>query len=126
MTFVLVILGVFQILTLLYQEITLYLEGVGACIPTMRECDDECLTNATVYVDSRESAENESGDIILSKVWFFTSVSWSDVIILRVSAGKCVCRDRGDPIRGKASTKWTSHIFQISWYADQLCPTQSI
>ncbi|XP_039274203.2 ketimine reductase mu-crystallin-like [Styela clava] len=44
-----------------------HINCVGACRPTWRECDDECMQNSTVYVDSRESAENESGDVILSK-----------------------------------------------------------
>lgn len=52
----------------------MHLIGVGACRPTMRECDDDCLTNATVYADSRESAENESGDVIMSKAHLYAEI----------------------------------------------------
>ena len=41
---------------------------MGACRPTWRELDDELMHSAVVVVDSREAAEKESGDIILSGV----------------------------------------------------------
>lgn len=47
---------------------------VGACRPTWRELDDECMSMAMVYVDSRESAENESGDIIMSKAEVYAEI----------------------------------------------------
>lgn len=42
--------------------------GVGGCRPEWRELDDELMQNSVVVVDTREGAEKESGDIILSKV----------------------------------------------------------
>lgn len=42
--------------------------GVGACLPTWRELDDELMHNAVVTVDTRAGANAESGDVILSKV----------------------------------------------------------
>jgi len=39
--------------------------AVGACRPDWRELDDDAMANA-VYVDSREGALKESGDVILS------------------------------------------------------------
>ncbi|KPP66705.1 ketimine reductase mu-crystallin-like [Scleropages formosus] len=42
--------------------------AVGACRPNWRELDDDLMREATVYVDSREGAYKESGDVILSGV----------------------------------------------------------
>lgn len=42
--------------------------AVGACRPDWRELDDVLMRQAEVYVDSREGAVAESGDIILSGV----------------------------------------------------------
>lgn len=44
--------------------------AVGGCRPNWRELDDVLMRDAVIYVDSREGAENESGDIILSGVCF--------------------------------------------------------
>jgi len=42
-----------------------HVNAVGACRPDWRELDDEAMGNV-VFVDSREGARKESGDIILS------------------------------------------------------------
>src|SRR6266542_3896752 len=42
-----------------------HVNAVGACRPDWRELDDEAMTNV-VFVDSREGAMKESGDVILS------------------------------------------------------------
>jgi ornithine cyclodeaminase/alanine dehydrogenase-like protein (mu-crystallin family) len=42
-----------------------HVNAIGACRPDWRELDDETMTNV-VFVDSREGAMKESGDIILS------------------------------------------------------------
>jgi ornithine cyclodeaminase/alanine dehydrogenase-like protein (mu-crystallin family) len=42
-----------------------HVNAVGACRPDWRELDDEAIANV-VFVDSREAAMKESGDIILS------------------------------------------------------------
>ena len=42
-----------------------HLNAVGACRPDWRELDDEAMANV-VFVDSREAAMKESGDVILS------------------------------------------------------------
>jgi ornithine cyclodeaminase/alanine dehydrogenase-like protein (mu-crystallin family) len=42
-----------------------HVNAIGACRPDWRELDDEAITNV-VFVDSREGATKESGDIILS------------------------------------------------------------
>jgi len=42
-----------------------HVNAVGACRPDWRELDDEAMRNV-VFVDSREAAMKESGDIILS------------------------------------------------------------
>jgi thiomorpholine-carboxylate dehydrogenase len=42
-----------------------HINAVGACRPDWRELDDEAMQNV-VFVDSREAAMKESGDIILS------------------------------------------------------------
>ena len=43
-----------------------HVNAVGACRPDWRELDDEAMSNV-VFVDSREGAMKESGDIILSR-----------------------------------------------------------
>jgi ornithine cyclodeaminase/alanine dehydrogenase-like protein (mu-crystallin family) len=42
-----------------------HVNAVGACRPDWRELDDEAMANV-VFVDSREGAMKESGDVILS------------------------------------------------------------
>ncbi|KAL4624577.1 ketimine reductase mu-crystallin [Arapaima gigas] len=48
--------------------------AVGACRPNWRELDDDLMRKAVVYVDSREAALVESGDIILSGVTVFAEL----------------------------------------------------
>jgi ornithine cyclodeaminase/alanine dehydrogenase-like protein (mu-crystallin family) len=42
-----------------------HVNAVGACRPDWRELDDDAMRNS-VFVDSREAAMKESGDVILS------------------------------------------------------------
>jgi thiomorpholine-carboxylate dehydrogenase len=42
-----------------------HVNAVGACRPEWRELDDDAMANV-VFVDSREAAMKESGDVILS------------------------------------------------------------
>lgn len=42
--------------------------AVGASRPDWRELDDELMKNSVLFVDSREAALTESGDVILSGV----------------------------------------------------------
>ena len=42
-----------------------HVNAIGACRPDWRELDDEAMSNV-VFVDSREGALKESGDVILS------------------------------------------------------------
>ena len=42
-----------------------HVNAIGACRPDWRELDDEAMANV-VFVDSREGAVKESGDVILS------------------------------------------------------------
>lgn len=41
-----------------------HLDLIGSYTPTMRECDAEAVARARVYVDARESAVEEAGDLI--------------------------------------------------------------
>jgi thiomorpholine-carboxylate dehydrogenase len=43
-----------------------HVNAIGACRPDWRELDDAAMQRAAVFVDSRESALKESGDVILS------------------------------------------------------------
>jgi ornithine cyclodeaminase/alanine dehydrogenase-like protein (mu-crystallin family) len=43
-----------------------HVNAIGACRPDWRELDDEAMEKAVVFVDSREGALKESGDVILS------------------------------------------------------------
>ena len=42
------------------------MNAIGACRPDWRELDDEAMQKNVVFVDSREGAVRESGDMILS------------------------------------------------------------
>ena len=43
-----------------------HINAVGACVPTAREIDTATMATAALFVDSRESAANESGDVLLA------------------------------------------------------------
>lgn len=43
-----------------------HVNAVGACRPDWRELDDEAMRKNKIFVDSREGAMKESGDVILS------------------------------------------------------------
>src|SRR5437762_6593443 len=43
-----------------------HVNAIGACRPDWRELDDEAMKKNIVFVDSREGAMRESGDVILS------------------------------------------------------------
>ncbi|XP_017668806.1 PREDICTED: ketimine reductase mu-crystallin [Lepidothrix coronata] len=45
-----------------------HINAVGACRPNWRELDDELMKNCFLFVDSKEAALTESGDVILSGV----------------------------------------------------------
>ena len=45
-----------------------FLAGVGACVKDWQELDPVLMKKAHVYVDTKEAALQESGDIILSGV----------------------------------------------------------
>lgn len=68
------------------QSLFCYLIAVGASRPDWRELDDELMKQAVLYVDSREAALKESGDVLLSGV----SLLWAGPLagpglVLRVS-----------------------------------------
>jgi ornithine cyclodeaminase len=42
-----------------------HVNAVGACVPTARELDTEAVRRACVFVDSRESARHEAGDLLI-------------------------------------------------------------
>jgi ornithine cyclodeaminase/alanine dehydrogenase-like protein (mu-crystallin family) len=44
-----------------------HVNAIGATRPNWRELDDELVTTARVFVDSREAATHESGDVIAAK-----------------------------------------------------------
>jgi len=50
-----------------------HVNAVGACRPDWRELDDEAMANV-VFVDSREAAMKESGDVILSGVKIYAEL----------------------------------------------------
>jgi ornithine cyclodeaminase/alanine dehydrogenase-like protein (mu-crystallin family) len=50
-----------------------HVNAVGACRPDWRELDDDAMTNV-VFVDSREAAMKESGDVILSGAKIYTEL----------------------------------------------------
>jgi len=50
-----------------------HVNAIGACRPDWRELDDEAMTNV-VFVDSREGAMKESGDVILSSAKIYAEL----------------------------------------------------
>jgi thiomorpholine-carboxylate dehydrogenase len=50
-----------------------HVNAVGACRPDWRELDDEATSNV-VFVDSREAAMKESGDVILSGAMIYAEL----------------------------------------------------
>lgn len=50
-----------------------HVNAVGACRPDWRELDDEAMSNV-VFVDSREGAMKESGDVILSSTKIYAEL----------------------------------------------------
>ena len=50
-----------------------HVNAVGACRPDWRELDDEAVSNV-VFVDSREGAMKESGDVILSSTKIYAEL----------------------------------------------------
>jgi thiomorpholine-carboxylate dehydrogenase len=51
-----------------------HVNAVGACRPDWRELDDEAMRHSVVFVDSREGAMKESGDVILSSVKIYAEL----------------------------------------------------
>ncbi len=51
-----------------------HVNAVGACRPDWRELDDEAMQTSVVFVDSREAAAKESGDVILSKTKIYAEL----------------------------------------------------
>jgi len=51
-----------------------HVNAVGACRPDWRELDDEALQTSIVFVDSREGALKESGDVILSEAKIYAEL----------------------------------------------------
>jgi ornithine cyclodeaminase/alanine dehydrogenase-like protein (mu-crystallin family) len=50
-----------------------HVNAIGACRPDWRELDDEAMSNV-VFVDSREGAMKESGDVILSRAKIYAEL----------------------------------------------------
>jgi ornithine cyclodeaminase/alanine dehydrogenase-like protein (mu-crystallin family) len=51
-----------------------HVNAVGACRPDWRELDDDAMRGSALYVDSREAARKESGDVILSDAEIFAEL----------------------------------------------------
>jgi ornithine cyclodeaminase/alanine dehydrogenase-like protein (mu-crystallin family) len=51
-----------------------HVNAVGACRHDWRELDDDAMRNSVVFVDSREAAMKESGDVILSGVKIYAEL----------------------------------------------------
>ncbi|XP_013379131.1 ketimine reductase mu-crystallin isoform X2 [Lingula anatina] len=51
-----------------------HVNAVGACRPDWQEIDPDLMRGSVLYVDSREGAMKESGDVILSKAEVYAEV----------------------------------------------------
>ena len=61
-----------------------HVNAIGACRPDWRELDDEAMQENVVFVDSREGAMRESGDVILSGAKIYAELG--EVLAGRVPA----------------------------------------
>jgi len=64
-----------------------HINAIGAVRPDWRELDDEAVTRARVFVESREAAGRESGDVI---------------------AARCIAAEIGEVIAGTARGRETA------------------
>ena len=53
-----------------WLSVGVHINAVGANRPTWRELDDDCLRRSKIYVESREAAFKESGDVIAAGTVF--------------------------------------------------------
>lgn len=51
-----------------------HVNAVGACRHDWRELDDDAMRNSVLFVDSREAAMKESGDVILSEAKIYAEL----------------------------------------------------
>eukprot|EP00079_Xenopus_tropicalis_P029781 XP_012825446.1 PREDICTED: ketimine reductase mu-crystallin isoform X1 [Xenopus tropicalis] len=51
-----------------------HINAIGACRPDWRELDDVLMESCVLYVDSKEAAAKESGDIVISKASIFAEI----------------------------------------------------
>ncbi len=51
-----------------------HVNAIGACRPDWRELDDDAMQRGVLFVDSREGALKESGDVILSGVTVYAEL----------------------------------------------------
>ena len=51
-----------------------HVNAVGACRPDWRELDDQAMQSGVLFVDSREGAVKESGDVILSEANIYAEI----------------------------------------------------
>ena len=65
-----------------------HVNAVGACRPDWRELDDDAMRNSVLFVDSREAAMKESGDVILSKAKIYAELGEAFVGKIDIDAGK--------------------------------------
>src|SRR5436190_18563108 len=64
-----------------------HVNAIGACRPDWRELDDQAMQNNVVFVDSREAAMRESGDVILSgaKIYAELGEAFAGKVLARVN-----------------------------------------
>ena len=57
--------------------------AVGACRADWHEIDPELMRSSVVYVDSREAAQKEAGDVIISGVSYMLVIVSSNCMSMR-------------------------------------------
>jgi thiomorpholine-carboxylate dehydrogenase len=80
-----------------------HVNAIGACRPDWRELDEEAMSNV-VFVDSREGALKESGDVILSGAKIYAELGEAlagspqdESVRLADSRDACATRNRREP-----------------------------
>ena len=90
-----------------------HVNAVGACRPDWRELDDETVRRARLYVESREAAMQESGDVIAAgQVVAEIGRSWP----ARSRAGNRRKRSHSSSRSGSRWRTWS----RPNWYIDRL------
>ena len=70
-----------------------HVNAVGASIPSARELDSDTVVAATLFVDRRESALNEAGDLLLAGVGADGIAAELGEVLIEAHPGRCAAEE---------------------------------